>query len=152
MWQSGDLLGIERVDFLCFLSKCSAAWKTAENESNFETENLHFVTHIKHAASRLECVYYWRPHSPFLHHGALNDMDVKSVLQPEAGQAGGGAGVAALVLHGDPAQPQARGHPAAAAGQPPRSDIGIAWDAILVLVSAAASGSSHIAATARAGH
>ena len=88
---------------------------------------------------------------PFLHHGALNDMDVESVLQPEAGQAGGGAGVEALVLRGDPAQPQARGHPAAAAGQPPGDAI-IARAAILVLVSVTAAGSGHIAATARARH
>ena len=79
-------------------------------------------------------------------------MDVKSVLKTEAPEAGGGAGVEALVLRGDPAQPQARGHSAAAAGQPPRSDSLIARDSILVLVSATASGSGHIAATARAGH
>ena len=82
-------------------------------------------------------------------------MDIKSVLKPKASQAGGGTFVEALVLSGDPAQPQVRGHCAAAAGQPPQSDLAITSDfitLILVWIIAAAPRSGHIAATARAGH
>ena len=77
-------------------------------------------------------------------------MDIKSVLKPKASQAGGGTFVEALVLSGDPAQPQVRGHSAAAAGQPPQSDLAITI--ILVWITAAAPRSGHIATTARAGH